>query len=163
MVTVAVSDDKDKFLNQLVIDNYQNMVNFASAFFSNRDIAEDAVQETFVVALRKIDILMKSPNPAGWLMNTLKNINGDIYRQRKRLANIFTKLEDIHPSIESVNNFRFEYEGIIDKDELVLLFWIYCDGLSYQEAADILDISLDACKKRIQRAKLRFKQAIKNK
>ena len=43
-------------------------------------------------------------------------------------------------------------------------FALYCEGTSYQEAANRLGISLNACKKRIQRAKQALKLAIeKNK
>ena len=55
---------------------------------------------------------------------------------------------------------RLEYEGIISKNDLDLLIWIYCDEMSYQEVADKLSISLSACKKQIQRAKQKFQQAI---
>ena len=49
---------------------------------------------------------------------------------------------------------------IIDDEALSLLIWIYCEDASYQDAADRLGISLQACKKRIQRAKLALKRAI---
>ena len=52
------------------------------------------------------------------------------------------------------------YAGLIDEETLSLLIWIYCEGTSYQEAADRLGISLNACKKRIQRAKIALKRAI---
>ena len=52
------------------------------------------------------------------------------------------------------------YAGLIDEETLSLLIWIYCEGTSYQEAADWLGISLNACKKRIQRAKIALKRAI---
>ena len=56
------------------------------------------------------------------------------------------------------------YAGLIDEEALALLIWIYCEDTSYQDAANRLGISLDACKKRIQRAKLALKKAIeKNK
>ena len=63
-------------------------------------------------------------------------------------------------------NYRLNdmYAGLIDEEALSLLIWVYCEGTSYQDAADRLGISLDACKKRIQRAKLALKHAIeKNK
>ncbi len=52
------------------------------------------------------------------------------------------------------------YAGLIDEETLSLLIWIYCEGTSYQEAAERLGISLNACKKRIQRAKIALKRAI---
>ena len=136
------------------------MVNFASAFFGNIDIAEDAVQETFVVALNKIESLMKSSNPGGWLMSTLKNVNGNIYKRQKRLLELFVPLLETDMDRSIAFDFHVEFSGIVGEEDLRLLFWIYCDGMPYQQAADTLGISLSACKKRIQRAKVRFKQAM---
>ncbi|MFR7744104.1 MAG: RNA polymerase sigma factor [Acutalibacteraceae bacterium] len=52
-------------------------------------------------------------------------------------------------------------QGLIDDEALSLLIWIYCEDTSYQEAANRLGISLDSCKKRIQRAKQALKKLSK--
>ena len=136
------------------------MLRYAYAFFDNREVAEDVVQETFLVAQKRMDIVMASPNPGGWIMNTLKNIIGDVYRKRKRLLELQTTLEYKQVTSESIANPRLEYEGIIGQEDLNLLIRVYCEGVKYSEIAENLGISLSACKKRIQRAKMKFKQAM---
>lgn len=56
-----------------------------------------------------------------------------------------------------------EYQGAIPAEDLQLLIWIYCDEDTYADAAQRLGSSLAACKKRIQRAKLKFKEALNEK
>ena len=154
--------DKNEFLEQLFLKHYAEMELFAAHFFRNPDIAQDVVQETFLIAQQKIDILILSPNPIGWLMLTLKNVIGDTYRKRKRLADISYPLEMTDSlTADGINiSLRAKYEGIIGKDELTLLIWIYCEDTTYEAAAGRLGIGLDAVKKRIQRAKLQLKTAL---
>lgn len=61
---------------------------YAARFFKNQDLAQDVVQETFLIAQAKIEQVMESPSPKGWLFNTLKNVIGNTYKQQKRLANM---------------------------------------------------------------------------
>ena len=147
-------------LDKLILDNHDTLLGFACHFLNNPETAEDAVQDTYLVAQIRFDDMMTSPNPAGWLMNTLKNIIGDIYERRKRMRELFVPLDENHATTGFPSNPRLEYEGIVGGKDLDLLLWVYCDELSYQEAADRLGINLSACKKRIQRAKIRFRQAM---
>ena len=134
-------------LRQLYIENYAHLIRTARSFV-NADLAEDLVQETFLIAQKRLDHVVNSPNPTAWLVKTLRNVIGNTYQKRRF---IYTEL------IPSVNDM---YAGLIDDEALSLLIWIYCEDASYQDAADRLRISLQACKKRIQRAKLALKRAI---
>jgi len=147
-------------MEKLVLDNYSLMAQYASNFFNNRDVAEDVVQDTFLLAQIKLDKLIEHPNPEAWLMNSLKNIIGNVYRSRKRILEMFVPYDDAMLATGLPIDPRVEYEGMVDDAELGLLFWIYCDGMSYAEVADKLGISVSACKKRVQRAKIRFRQAM---
>lgn len=154
-------EDKTAFLRTLFLENYRIMIKFATVFFSNPDIAEDATQETFLVAQMCIDKLILSPNPAGWLMNTLKNVIGDIYRKRKKLLeNNVPLVDDMHSHDLQIHP-RLMYKGIVSDDDLDLIIWIHCDGMTYKEAADKLGISKAAVGKRIQRAMERFRDGYK--
>jgi DNA-directed RNA polymerase specialized sigma24 family protein len=83
-----VDNEKKAFLEELFLKNYSDMESYATRFFQNRDIAQDVVQETFLIAQIKLDALMASPAPRGWLFNTLKNVIGNTYRQQKRLQQL---------------------------------------------------------------------------
>jgi len=50
------------------------MLSYATSALQNFHLAEEAVQNTFKLACIKIDSLMSSDKPSGWLMNALKFI-----------------------------------------------------------------------------------------
>jgi RNA polymerase sigma-70 factor (ECF subfamily) len=154
-----LDNEKKAFLEELFLKNYAAMESYAAHFFQNRDIAQDVVQETFLIAQIKLDTLMASPAPRGWLFNTLKNVIGNTYRQQKRLRQLLP-LEDRDRSGPLELPLETKYRALISEEDLRLLIRIYCDGWHYAEAAEQLGISLAACKKRVQRAKGKLKKAL---
>ena len=98
----------------------------------------------------------------GQLHSKRYNQRHDRLRLQRRQF-IYTKLipeTAIDESGEYVYSVNDMYTGLIDEEALSLLIWVYCEDTSYQDAASRLGISLSACKKRIQRAKLSLKKAI---
>ena len=146
-------------LRQLYIEHYRHLFRLARSFV-NQDLAEDLVQETFLIAQTRLDCVISSKNPTGWLVNTLKNVIGNTYQKRNFICTHLISESIIDEAGEYEHPVNEMYAGLIDEETLSLLIWIYCEGTSYQEAADRLGISLNACKKRIQRAKTALKQAI---
>lgn len=151
---------QEEFFTALYKEMYPSLYKIALSAIHNEDVAQDLVQESFLIASRRLDNLLSCPSPKGWLIKTLRNVIGNTYKQRAKIADLFTSLEDLGDNVGTEPDFPvwLEYQGIIDDGSLELLMWIYCDNLSYQEAADRLGISLNACKKRIQRAKEQFKK-----
>lgn len=147
-------------LHQLYLENYSSLICFARSVMNNPDAAEDLVQETFLVAQCRLDAVRSSPNPHGWLMNTLKNIIGNYYKQQRFVAQSLNV--DNHPDHTSEHMLSIHelYAGLISSEDLKLLVWIYCENVSRQEAADRLGISPAACRKRLQRAKQSFREAL---
>ena len=147
-------------LKQLYLENYSSLICFAKSVMTNKDAAEDLVQETFLIAQCKLDAVLSSPNPHGWLMNTLKNLIGNYYKQQRFIAQHL--IADSYPDSTSEYTFSVNelYAGLVSPEELELLVWVYCENVSRQEAAERLGISPAACRKRIQRAKSALRDAI---
>ena len=146
-------------MRQLYIKHYNYLVRFALRFAKN-DLAEDLVQETFLIAQKRLDRVLSSKNPTGWLINTLKNVIGNTYQRRQFIYTTLIPETVIDESREYMCSVNDMYAGLIDEEALSLLVWVYCEDVSYQEVASCLGISLSACKKRIQRAKRALKRAI---
>lgn len=149
----------DAFLRELFLQNHSDMLRFAAAALSSEDLAQDVVQDTFLVAQLRIDRLRTSKAPRAWLFATLKNIIGRVYKHQKVLYRLLDPGPDRDAAQEPTVPVALEYRGLIDQGELDLLIWVYCEGCSYQQAADRLQISLSACKKRIQRARAHLAEA----
>jgi len=68
--------DSDKTQDEFISQLYHDMFDFLSMYAMCRLIdpssAEEAIQDTFLTAWVKKDDLASSPNPRGWLVNTLK-------------------------------------------------------------------------------------------
>lgn len=148
-------------LHRLYLENYSSLICFAKSVMTNKDAAEDLVQETFLIAQCKLDAVLSSPNPHGWLMNTLKNVIGNYYKQQRFIAQHL--IADSYPDSASEYTFSVNelYAGLVSSEELELLVWTYCENVSRQEAAERLGISADACRKRLQRAKVALRDAIR--
>ena len=68
---------------------------YANVLFENPSIAEEAVQETFIIACLNHQKLMSSPNPEGWIMNTHKNVCRNIHRVNNRYIKQLISLDEM--------------------------------------------------------------------
>lgn len=129
---------------------------------NSKSLAEEAVQETFRIAWIKIDQLMASPNPNGWLMNTLKFVISNTKRNIMRINRLLiTEFEMDEGNMGSTNDEidpMLLYKGNFTKEEIKLLQSYAIEGNSLLEISKELGISLEACKKRVQRVKKKFKE-----
>ena len=158
------------FLEQISRDMRKPLLQYARLQLNGSHLAEDAVQEVFVIASTRVDTLMASENPRGWLVNTLKNVLHAASRSIARenplsVASLGDELaqppgqhEFSDPSDTSwVDLF---YAGLIPDADFRLIKLVDLEGYSIREAAQILSIGEEACKKRVQRARARLKAAL---
>ena len=70
------------------------------AVFGDVDIAEDAVQDAFAVALRKWPGDAVPPNPGGWITTTARNQAIDRVRREARGRELLTEVAVLSPSYD---------------------------------------------------------------
>ena len=149
------------YIEQLYKKNISLLVNYANIVLSNNSLAEEAVQETFIIVCIKYSTLVDSPNPEGWIMNTLKNVCKNIQKSRNYYL---TKILPLSTDIQSNHNYdstdfiELNVENIVSPEDFILLKKTILYGYSYKDLAKEINISLEACKKRVQRAKQRFRK-----
>ncbi len=159
-----------EILEQLYKTMYNGLYACAMAALRDRGLAEEAVQDTFRIACGKIDSLMASGNMQGWLMNTLKNVLRNKRKTRERYRRLIVRLiltgEHIETRWEDVStedvDALAEYENLLGKDDFKLLKMVYLESATILEAAAAFGISIEACKKRIQRAKKKLQKFLEN-
>lgn len=139
---------------------------YAMNAIGNHAQAEEAVQDTFSIACSNVEKLLNSDNPNGWLMNVLKNV---INNTRKKQARLFKmvitaiSLEDIViVTPGELDNVDLIYSDLLKPEEFELLKKIVIDRYSMLEAAEELGISVEACKKRVQRTKKKLKKILED-
>lgn len=149
------------FLDSLYRKSYNALYSYAASRLNDSQRAEDVVMQTFTAAIKKVNKLMKSPNPEGWLMDALKK---EILHEMRSLAR--------HPApapLDSVPDIAVpdttEPSPLITcltNDEERLVGIIYGEQRSVAEAAAELHISVAACKKRLQRIRDKVKKFFEN-
>ena len=152
-------------IEELYMQMYDKLFVYARSSLSNDSLAEEAVQETFRIACTRAEVLCTSPNPDGWLVNTLKNVLSNMAHNRATASRIM--MQYISTQIKELtvaeDRLRFEllYENVSDLEEFKLLKEMVIEGKSHLEMAESRGISIAACKKRVQRAKEVLRKNIK--
>lgn len=164
-------EEKSKF-EEIYFKYRQLMFQVANGILKDEYLAEDAVHKSFIKIMKHLDKIkeIECPKTKGFVVIIVKNTAIDLYRKRKR--------ENIVQIDEEV---LMEYRGttvdqeVIDKienpltvailalphhySELILLK--YNHNYTDKQIAGLLGLSEDNVKKRLQRAKKKLKEIIK--
>jgi RNA polymerase sigma-70 factor (ECF subfamily) len=68
-------NNQDQFFEILYREMFNQLNIYAQNALRDRSLGEEAVQDTFRIACTKIDELMASSNPKGWLIMAITYIN----------------------------------------------------------------------------------------
>ena len=142
-------------IEELYLEMYDMLYAYARCSVAEESLAEEAVQETFRIACQKPDQLCGSENPKGWLVNTLKFTIRNMKRNRERTQQMLSLVEQNEAAVYSEDKLPLEltYENVAHTEEFKLLVEMAVEGKSHLEMATDRGITVDACKKRVQRAK----------
>ena len=149
-----LTKEEREYLEELYSSMANFLKNLAKLHLYDANSAEDAVQETFIVAQVRIQILMEKPDPKAWLINVLKHNVLHENRAMQRFRQLYQKIELYMESPYAEDRY-FEQDllKLLDKEEYEVLKLVYIDGHSDMEASEILGIKYDAYRKRKQTAK----------
>jgi RNA polymerase sigma-70 factor (ECF subfamily) len=141
--------------------------------FGDIDLAEDAVQEAFAVALRKWPGEGLPPNPGGWITTTARNRAIDRLRRESRGRELLSEVTVLSPGNEDPGT--PEEVGPVQDDRLRLIFTCchpalateaqvaltlrLLGGLSTKEVARSFLVAEPAMAQRLARAKRKIKAA----
>jgi len=137
-----------------------HLMSFALQLTTNREAAEDLLQDTTLKALNNEEKYVENVNFKGWIFTIMRNIFINNYRQTVRQATIFDHTEDLyHINVcqdsgldtpdgsiavqeisEAINEFPDEYR---------IPFSMHVAGYKYQEIAEQMHLPLGTVKSRI--------------
>ena len=152
----------------LVVERYQSQVyNLAARILGDRTAAEDVTQDTFISAHGAIG-RFRGGSLRAWLLRIASNHSYDYIRTARRrpeqsldqsLLNPGFSVPSGDPSPEQIA-LSGELRAVIQRailslpvDRRVTLVLIDVQGLSYEEAADAMGVSLGTVKSRLSRAR----------
>jgi RNA polymerase sigma factor (sigma-70 family) len=165
---MVLDKNQERMIEELYTNMYYSLSAYAQCALNDRPLAEEAVQDTFRIACAKADDLLASANPKGWLVNTLKYVIKNMIRSRARLNNLIVSSIDFEENsiIDNTNNscednMDLMYSDLVNNEDYKLLKKIAIEKYTMLEAAKDLGISVEACKKRVQRAKKNLQKYLK--
>lgn len=171
----AKDRDSERILFEMF---YQRIYNIAFFITTDRDLAQDVVQETFLKAFRRIHTLKDGNKIEAWLASIATRTALDFLRKEKRWNDIPT--EDVYldelvsqnqsvPSLEQIVEQRFlrsllqqEISELKPEHKQVMIFK-YGYDLKDEEIANVLEININTVKSRINRAKQSLRISLEKK
>lgn len=153
-------------LRQSIVDLLPRLRVFARALARAPDDADDLVQATCLKALSAVGSFRPGTRLDSWLFRIMRNHFIDGYRQRRSLAPIDDGADIPGDDGRAVLQARMELgevAGIVAQlpaEQRSVLLLVCVEGLSYREAAEILDVPIGTVMSRLSRARLAVAAAV---
>ena len=154
---VKLSKAQSELLASYYEQFYSRLYHYANSSLQDPALAEELVQETFRRACERMEAFLSSPNPGGWLYVTLKNVINETRRERERIAKMLRTFSATKAGEEIISfdgdraMVNLHYGGILKPEDFALLCRVAIDNYTMMEAAEEFGLTLEGCKKRVQR------------
>ena len=163
---------KDNFKDKIV-GLQGNLLNFAYQLTTDREQAEDLLQDTTLKALSNEDKYVDNVNFKGWIFTIMRNIFINNYRQSVRKATVIDQTEDLfHLNISQDSGIDTPEGSYAVKEistalnefpeEYRIPFNLYVAGYKYHEIAQQMNLPLGTIKSRIFFARKRLRDQLKD-
>lgn len=150
-----------------------NLLSFAYQLTTNREQAEDLLQDTTLKALDNEEKYVDNVNFKGWIFTIMRNIFINNYRQTVRKATIIDQTEDLYHLNVSQDSGIDTPDGSIAvkeishainsfSDDYRVPFSMHVAGYKYQEIAEKMNLPLGTVKSRIFFARQRLQTMLKD-
>jgi RNA polymerase sigma-70 factor (ECF subfamily) len=157
--------DREAAFHELVSRYHRRLFAVCVRVLGSADDAEDAVQETFVKLARHAEGFRGDAQLSTWLYRVARNVCLDRLRYERRRPS--TPVDDLtttghEPSEGDGVDARIETMAVrdalaqLDERSRQLLLLVTVDGLSYAEAAEVVDLPIGTIKSRVSRARVRL-------
>ena len=150
-------------LEQMYREMYPTLYAYALRILKDHALAEEAIQDTFCIACAKREQALSNPKPRGWLMLTLKHVMQNMLRAQRKVQRLLflTAGEEQPAEAPELLDVDVLFGDVSDSEDFRLLKRIALDQCTIMELAQDLGISVEACKKRVQRARKRLQKKLK--
>ena len=157
-----LTDRQRRFLSELCDKHYNGLFKYACTLISAQE-AEELMQELFLLAARRIDKLMESPSPDGWLAKALVFLSKNWrdhqgVRQKYDAGEIENDALISAPDDTGDVDVELSLQKALSSQDYDLYRMIYYEGYNMKEAAAQLGVSPSAIWKRMERLRKRLRE-----
>lgn len=156
------------YMKSVLPGKMKMLVRYAQKITGDANEAEEIAAETMLKALEKHYLYKKGTNINAWLWTMMKNIVRDRWRRSNRVPTC--SLDKLHdgsvPTYEEYDKWLSDEMlyalRSLPRRQLSVLIHVVIGGLSYRETAEKLCIPIGTVMSRLQRAKSKMRERLKN-
>lgn len=160
----SVSLQKEQ-LGELILDSQEQLYRVAKTILRSDDDCADAIQNCIVKAFTKLHTLKTDKYAKSWLIRILINACYDFVRENQKVIPLqdVREVESTQDAIRTCGEYTELYEALmkLSETERLVVELYYLEGYRIREIADILEITENAVKKRLFRARENLKMQLK--
>ena len=174
LVEYARNGDSDAFA-ELYAATYQKQYIFSYSYMKDEFLAQDALQETYILAFSKLDTLKDPKLFISWLNQINFRVCFNMFNKEKQYNMMHASLDEIDPEGVGNNIGSPESEVIkIDEQEYIInqimqlpftesqtIFLHYYKNMTLDDIADLLEMSRSSVKRHLKNGKKMLEQALK--
>lgn len=145
------------------------MFGSAIRILKHREKAEDVVQESFIKAFEKINILKEDANLGAWLKRIVVNASLDVLRNKTKISytdnsqlleNVAEENDEIDPMV-SIDFVKDCINKLKDKYRVILVLYMIED-YNHREIGELLQLKESTVRNQYKRGKDQLLQLINN-
>ncbi len=126
----------------------------------NKDDAEDAIQNTLLLAFEHLDYLRRTEKMKPWIMKILIRECYRIASERKYTSDIENEEITVPDNASDENSYIWDVVCSMSDNYRTVILLYYREGFSVREISHILEISEANVKKRLSRAREKLKAVL---
>lgn len=162
-----------KDFTQGILAIEQDLHRFAYKLTSNRDSANDLVQDSLLQALDNKEKFTHTTNLKGWMYTIMRNIFINNYRRMMRETTIIDDSYSLQQQVmvrdKDSEGFEYVYDmkqlyKVVNSipDDMKIPFQMFVAGFKYREIAEKLNLPIGTVKSRLFFIRKRLKEELKD-
>ena len=157
--------EQDQFFTAIYLERRKSLLEYAESNLHNHALAEEAVQQAFEIACRKIEDFQSSPNPKGWIFNAVRFVVCNVASRQRTEHRVIAMVDEYRPDLVAAPAeplpLRVHLGDLVDSPQFRIVYEMEIVGRTLAEIAADLGIREDACKKRAERARKHLQNKLK--
>lgn len=166
---MAEGSDASGSFKAAVIATLPRLRRFCAALSGNADDGDDLMQSTVAKALARADQFEPGTQMASWLFRIARNLRIDAARTATRrgahlpIDELPEQMgEDGNRLVENRSDLAAAQRALLalPEDQREIFVLVVIEGLSYREAAEVLEVPLGTVMSRLARARVRIERVV---
>lgn len=145
------------FITPLYNEEHERLFKAAYRRTMDWELAQDLVQDVFLLAIFHQAKLVQHPKPGAWLMQTLQNLIMNELRSPSRKTIPLDVVAEVPAGAADL-----PLDGLLptqlEPKEREILIWRFEQNMSYSEMSDRLDVSENLCRKWVSQAVIKCRK-----